>query len=457
MHMFGKKTGDYWDKCGILRHGYKLFAVLLLAFGLAACDDDNTAPEPDPEPTSTFQIHIGEGNIVQADLGAPDNYPPAYMAVLVMEDLPADEKIIYMGSVYSTEDREPDVNDCTYLIDYSDDDLIQGWQWEVEPLYYGCLYLFHPLPGATYYVRGYVKTNKAEYYSNTIEIRSSLTAPVAENPEAYEIPVVFHLFPDAEGNYPVKDWMVREQLDYANHVYSHYFNLPGQTETGVRFVAATTAPDGQPLETPGIVHEKEAVEIDYTNVELDDQYIWDNELALNVWVAPINNVYVDEYSIFAGFSFFPFFDEVDMLPGCDTPYEPGVVTGIFLNTRAMVLANDVMAFAHEAGHFLGLEHVYIEGDDYCDDTPWYDRKAYVETMRGDISFKRTNAATGESFWSDNIMDYEYGFMAGITPDQVKRIQHTLQYAYLIPGEAGKEAPAVRSAGQPRRFGDKPVR
>ena len=91
-----------------------------------------------------------------------------------------------------------------------------------------------------------MQTNKAEYYSNTVEIRSSLTAPVAENPDAYEIPVVFHLFPDAEGNYPVKDWMVQEQLDYANYVYSNYFNLPGQTETGVRFVAATTEPDGTP-------------------------------------------------------------------------------------------------------------------------------------------------------------------------------------------------------------------
>ena len=56
------------------------------------------------------------------------------------------------------------------------------------------------------------------------------------------------------------------------------------------------------------------------------------------------------------------------------------------------------------------------------------------------------------------MDYEYGFMAGITPDQVERIQYILKHAYLIPGEAGKEdTPAVRSAGQPHRFGDKPVR
>ena len=82
------------------------------------------------------------------------------------------------------------------------------------------------------------------------------------------------------------------------------------------------------------------MEIDYENVELDDQYIWDNEHALNVWVAPINNVYEDEYSIFAGFSFFPYFDENEMMEGCETPYQPGVVSGIFLNTRAMTMAND---------------------------------------------------------------------------------------------------------------------
>ena len=105
-----------------------------------------------------------------------------------------------------------------------------------------------------------------------------------------------------------------------------------------------------------------------------------------------------------------------------------------------------------------LRHIpEYPGDDYCEDTPWYDRDAYLEATQGNIEYTRTDAATGGIFFSDNIMDYEYGFMAGITPDQVERIQHTLQYAYLIPGEAGKEAPAVRSAGQPRRFGDKPVR
>ena len=31
-------------------------------------------------------------------------------------------------------------------------------------------------------------------------------------------------------------------------------------------------------------------------------------------------------------------------------------------------------FAHEAGHYLGLDHVFEE--DWCDDTPQYDRARY---------------------------------------------------------------------------------
>lgn len=103
----------------------------------------------------------------------------------------------------------------------------------------------------------------------------------------------------------------------------YYFKIPGQTETGVRFVAAAHAPDGTPLETPGIIREKEAVEIDFSAVELADKYVWDMEQVLNVWVAPFKNTdsFDTEYNSLAGFTFSPFFDAGELLEGCNE-YEP---------------------------------------------------------------------------------------------------------------------------------------
>ncbi len=455
--MFRKADNDYFNKYGLLSGGFKLFVGALLAFFMVACDDDDN-PKPDPEPTSTFKLHIGEENVVTMDFDAPGYYPAMYQAVLVMEDLPADEKIVYMGGVYSTVNPEPDLSDCTLIYDCSDNEVFQNWEWDKEPLYWNCMLLFHPVPGTTYYLRGYVQTDKGEYYSNTIEIRSGLTDPIADNHDAYEIPVVFHIFPDADGNYSVKDWMVREQLDYANHVYGNYYKIPGQTETGVRFVAATHAPDGTQLETPGIVHETEAVEIDFMNVELDDKYVWDMEHALNVWVCPIKNAdeVESEYSLLGGFTMLPFFDADEMLEGCTPLSEECMGNGIFINSIGLTWANSVVTFAHEAGHFLGLEHVFAPSDDYCADTPWYDYNAYTEATQGYIDHKRTDK-TGAEFWSDNIMDYEYGFMTGFTPDQIERMRYSLQNAYFIPGEAGKEKLVARSFGQKLRFVGKKIR
>ena len=379
-----------------------------------------------------------------------------YNIVLVMENLPEDEKIIYMGGVYSTENQQPDISDCSMIYDYTDYEVIQEWNWKDNPLYWECLYLMHPLPETTYYVRGYVQTNKGEYYSNTLEFRSSFSKPVIHNPEAYDIPVIFHLFPDAEGNYPVKEWMVREQIDYANRVYGNYFNIPGQTDTGVRFVAATHAPDGSVLKSPGIVYEKEAVVVDFETAEIDDKYVWDMEHALNVWVSPIK--YGDEAvrgnGNLAGFTFFPVFDADEVLEGCSAISSSNIRNGIFLNALQMPAANSSYTFAHEAGHFLGLDHVFAPND-FCDDTEWYNHDIYLESALDDLVLTRTGKS-GQEFWSDNIMDYDYGFMTGFTPNQARRIQYTVKHAYFIPGPADKKLPKARSNGQNLRFSGKPV-
>ena len=409
---------------------------------------------------------MSEGNIIDLDEGNryPDYYPDIRIVYAVMENLPADEKIRYAGGCYSPVNQEPDFADYSTVFDYSDFTDLQEWDWEANPqVTLGITYLLHMVPSTTYYLRGYVQTDKGEYWSNTLEVHSNFMEPLADDPDAYEIPVVFHLFPDEDGTYPVQDYMVEEQIAYANHVFSNYFqipgqpgyfNLPAQVKTGVRFVPATHTPDGTPLETPGIVHETEPVEVDYQNGHIDEKYIWDMEHALNVWVCHIGNAEQSDGSIIAGYSSLPYFDKDEMLIGCNT-YRPGIFTGIFLNVPGMLAANDIQSFAHEAGHFLGLDHVFSE--DYCDDTPWYDYNAYTQTTwQGYMDFDRQGNGTDERFISDNIMDYDFGFMTGFTPDQAERIRYTLQHAYFIPGEAGKEAPQVRSAGQKLRFG-KPIR
>lgn len=451
--MFAKKINNHLNPCCLLFHGCKLLVVALLALGMAACSD--RLEETVPEPSSTFKIHIGESNIVQMDLGAPDCYPPTYQAVLVMENLPADEKIIYLGACYSSVNKVPDLNDYTYILDYSNYETIQDWDWST-PLYWTCAYLFYLLPDQTYYLRGYIQTNKGTYYSNVMTIHHNANAPIVENPDAYEIPVVFHLFPDSTGNYLVKEEMIRDQLEYANHVYGNSFRIPGQTETGVRFVAATQAPDGTPLSTPGIVYEKQPIVVNnQDSIYIDKQYVWDMEKVLNVWVAPFTDQGIDSANnvIREGFTDVPYFDENERMEGCNV-YRPDLFTGIFMNSNGISSTSSRHVFAHEAGHFLGLYHVFE--NDFCNDTPWYDREAHQQSPDFAFNYSRKDGSTGTYFWSDNIMDYDYGFSTGFTPDQVKRIQYTLQHAYFIPGAAGKEEPAGRASGRPRHFGSHPV-
>lgn len=450
------KLFDFYKR-NFLAGCVKISALLLMMLVMVSCQDEPADPEPDPIPVSTFNISIGEGNYEALSFDEPSYYPDMYIVVMRMEDLPANEKIVYMGGMYSTENPTPDFDDYTLIYDYSDYDEIQNWDWENEPLYWRCMYLLHPQPGKTYYVRGYVQTDKGEYFTNVFEFHSECTNPTVQNPEAYEIPVIFHLFPDEDGSYPIKESKIIDQLDYANYVYGNSYNIPGQTDTGVRFVAATHTPDGVALKTPGIVYEEEPLVIDYGHVEIDDKYVWDMEYALNVWVCPIVNTWDNGnvYSLFGGFSYLPFFDADEMLEGCNQLEDDNICTGIFLNSVNFIVANNTTTFAHEAGHFLSLEHVFAEGDDFCADTPWYDYEEHCIETQGDIDPLR-RSANGAQFWSDNIMDYDYGFMTGFTPDQRTRIQYTLQHAYFIPGPAGKECPAVRSATGRRRFSGRPV-
>lgn len=431
------------------RHMKLRYSILALALLAVSCTKDAPVPE---QPASTFRIRMEgfESGLFQTE---DDRYPYAHIPYLVMEGLPEGERLLRLGGVYSHRTASPDTTDYNSMGDCTPFDAITDWDWR-KPLVWAAADLVQLLPGRTYRFTGMVVTDRGTYRSNTVDIRSEKSAPVVVSPDAYRIPVIFHLFPDDRGRYP-KAELLYDMLEYADLVFSNYYGLPHLCDAEVCFVPAERDPQGRPLEQPGIRYEREGV---YVDAELTprgfdpSRHLCDMEQVLNVWVCPFRDAEMGYDFFAAGLSYLPLFDGEHMLSGCSA-YDPQLYTGIFINSDGLGGENSMYVFTHEAGHFLGLGHVFEE--DWCEDTPCYDRESY-EPVRYELRYEREYAdAPGHYFLSDNLMDYFFTYGCGITPAQAGRIRHTLRYAYNIPGEAGMTAPRLRSA-RAMRFPPNPV-
>ena len=121
-------------------------------------------------------------------------------------------------------------------------------------------------------------------------------------------------------------------------------------------------------------------------------------------------------------------------------------TIIFTNTCSR-LAREIFTLAHEIGHLYGLHHVFGEkstgnssaytcdADDYCNDTPNYDRNVYMANIET-FGYMRQPCTGGALFRSSNIMDYYFSDLNSLTNDQRTRIQYVLEHGiYAPPGNA----------------------
>jgi len=220
-----------------------------------------------------------------------------------------------------------------------------------------------------------------EAFEKWLDKKQSKRIQRTEGPveEVYTIPVVFHIVHQGEPigtgtNLPEE--RILEQIDILNEDFRRLNDdalntpsdfLPVAADIRVEFVLARQDPDGFP--TNGIVRVKGS-QASYTFVQdhiLKEESYWPSENYLNIWVAEAN---------FLGWATFPQSD-LPGLDGEDDPTQDGVVidtdyVGVNLATGGSFDSYGRTG-THEVGHFLGLRHVWGDGnclqDDFCEDTP----------------------------------------------------------------------------------------
>lgn len=314
----------------------------------------------------------------------------------------------------------------------------------------------------------------------------------------YRIPVIFHVLYSNLGdeNQYVSHTRLAGLLKNVNAYYRgetlYQGGEPG-VDMNLEFVAAETDEEGNQLEIPGVEYVKmDNMPIDCENFMSDQRYVsllWDPNRYINVML--YNFAAVDGgSSIILGISHLPLsISGANYLEGLPSTSHTSL-TKENLSYPKCVSINSLYVYeesdngrynpmdanvtlAHELGHHLGLLHAFDENEngglsskcidsDYCEDTPSYNRMAYMTNLQAMLyeaqqqgtsvsmaeAVKRENCRTGETFSSYNLMDYEISYSDRFTNDQRTRIRHVLTYSPLTPGPKKTSATTRAAADGP---------
>ncbi|MEM7372675.1 MAG: M43 family zinc metalloprotease [Bacteroidota bacterium] len=208
------------------------------------------------------------------------------------------------------------------------------------------------------------------------------------------IPVIVHIVHDGEPigfGTNISAEQVQSQIDVLNEDYRRLIGTPGHNthpngaDIELEFCLAAVNPQGLILEEPGIHrinrNDKNWGEPPYSIGEVKQQMMvqefWDPEQYMNVWTAELSND-------FLGFAQLPNFSS---LPDLSPNHGPAATDGVVIAPTAFGRIGSARApynrgrtTTHEVGHWLGLWHIWGDGncdvDDYCDDTPLTDEPNY---------------------------------------------------------------------------------
>jgi PKD repeat protein len=222
------------------------------------------------------------------------------------------------------------------------------------------------------------------WLQHAIEIHQATTRDVQT---VYVIPVIVHVIHDAA---PVGTGAnlaasrIASQLQVLNEDFRRMMGTPGHNshpsgaDVEIEFCPATIDPEGQPLLEPGI-HRVDRSELDLSAPPYSPSSVrggimtplhWDPERYMNIYV-------VDLQDDVLGFAQLPNQSTLSDLP---TNHGPAPTDGVVIDPdnfgRGQAAAapyDQGRTTTHEVGHWLGLRHVWGDGncnvDDFCGDTP----------------------------------------------------------------------------------------
>jgi hypothetical protein len=209
------------------------------------------------------------------------------------------------------------------------------------------------------------------------------------------IPVVVHVIHNGDAlgvNENITDAQILSQIEVLNQDFGRIVGTPGfnsnpvGVDTEIQFCLAQRDPNG--LFTTGInrynLGSEDSWEMDEINEEIKPQTQWNPNEYLNIWV--VNKVALKFFGIeigeILGYAQFPSGSGLEGLEqGTGPANTDGVVIGhpyfgssdIYPSGTYFSPNDKGRTTTHEVGHYLGLRHIWGDGDcsadDYCEDTP----------------------------------------------------------------------------------------
>jgi hypothetical protein len=237
------------------------------------------------------------------------------------------------------------------------------------------------------------------------------------------IPVVFHIITDGAGAENLSAAIIQAQLDQLN---IDFRNLAGSTDPAaadveVEFCLATLDPSDNIMPEPGInrvtTYGDAARSTNFIDNTIKPATIWPPTEYMNIWVCNIQGGVL-------GYAQFPDASGLPGMPGVGgAANTDGVVVGFgtvgsIANPGSAPPYNLGRTLTHEVGHWVGLRHIWGDGnctvDDFCGDTPESDASNFGCP---------NHSSCGTPDMVENYMDYTDDVCMDIfTADQKARIR-----------------------------------